>query len=60
MKKITLYMFITLVIITNTFSQNKSKNVDIIFGEEIKEARSSTLESILGYDETGIYVLKTE
>ena len=53
-------MLIILVISTHAFSQNKSKNVDIIFGEEIKEARSSNLESILGYDETGIYVLKTE
>ena len=60
MKKRNFYMLIILVISTHAFSQNKSKNVDIIFGEEIKEARSSNLESILGYDETGIYVLKTE
>ncbi|MFZ4741116.1 MAG: hypothetical protein ACOYLE_08115 [Bacteroidales bacterium] len=60
MKKVTFYIFLTLVIASNVFSQTKSKNADIIFGEEIKEARSSNLESILGYDETGIYVLKTE
>jgi len=60
MKKLAFYILIALGISGNAYSQTKSKNVDIIFGEEIKEARSSTLESILGYDETGIYVLKTE
>ncbi len=60
MKKISFYTLITLVMITNAFSQNKSKDIDIIFGEEAREARSSMLESILGYDETGIYILKTE
>ncbi|MFZ4399816.1 MAG: hypothetical protein ACOYO1_07260 [Bacteroidales bacterium] len=60
MKKISFYIIIFVGIAINAFSQTKSKNVDIIFGEEIKEARSSSLESILGYDETGIYVLKTE
>ncbi len=60
MKKIIIVVLISIVFITNAFSQKKSKNVDIVYGEEIKEARSSNLEEIIGHDETGIYVLKTE
>jgi len=60
MKNFFICAFIAFITTTNVFSQKKSKNVDFIFGEEIKEARSSNLESIIGYDESGIYVLKTE
>ena len=41
------------------FSQAKSKKVDIFWGPEQKTARQSTLSDIIGYDETGIYALKT-
>jgi hypothetical protein len=60
MKKIIIFVLAAFTLYGNAYSQKKSKSVDIISGEEIKESRSSNLESIIGYDETGIYVLKTE
>lgn len=59
MKKIIITLFL-IALIFNAFSQNKSKNVDIVYGEEIKESKRSNLEEIIGYDETGIYILKNE
>ena len=39
-------------------AQTKSKKFDITFGEEYKAAKRSTLDDIIGYDESGMYALK--
>ena len=43
----------------NSIGQTKSKDVDILWGPELK-AWKSTLSDIVGYDETGIYAIKTK
>ena len=44
----------------NSIGQTKSKDVDILWGPELKASKKSTLSDIVGYDETGIYAIKTK
>jgi hypothetical protein len=42
------------------FGQVKSKKVSILWGKEERESRKSTLNDVVGYDQTGIYAIKTK
>lgn len=54
-----LTIVISLLILSSTiFSQSKSKDVDILWGREFKTSKRSTLDGVVGKDETGIYVIK--
>ena len=44
----------------NSIGQTKSKDVDILWGPELKASKKTTLSNIVGYDETGIYAIKTK
>ena len=39
-------------------AQSKSKKFNILFGEEFRASKRSTLDDIIGYDASGIYALK--
>lgn len=43
-----------------SFSQMKSKKVDLLLGVEKKESTKSTLSGIVGYDKSGIYNIMTK
>jgi hypothetical protein len=51
-----------LLLIANLISQGqkKTEKVDIQWGKAQKESRRKTLSDIAGYDETGIYAVKTQ
>lgn len=44
----------------NSYCQIESKKVDILWGTEQKESKKLTLKSIVGYDNSGIYAIKTK
>jgi len=57
MKKILIITF-SLLITLFSFAQNKSKKVKIKWGQIQNESKKSELENIVGYDNTGVYVVK--
>ena len=57
MKKIIITTVLTLLTLLS-IGQIKSKKVDIEWGPKLKESRKSTLGSIVGVDETGMYLTK--
>ncbi|NOQ25811.1 MAG: hypothetical protein GQ564_10660 [Bacteroidales bacterium] len=58
-RMIILVGFLSLLIL-NSSGQEKSNKVDILWGDEQKESKKTTLSDIVGHDETGIYALKTK
>ena len=57
--KIFAIIFCLLVpIVNNVTAQSKSKKVDVLWGEELKESKKNTLSDIIAYDHTGFYALK--
>ncbi len=42
------------------FSQSKSKDLKVLWGQEIKDGKRSTLSDVVGYDDTGIYLIKED
>ena len=57
MKKL-LFIAITVLSIS-MFAQTKSKNVDIIYGDQLKSSSKETLSDIVARDNSGIITLKT-
>lgn len=47
-------------IVLNCFSQAKTERAAVIWGDEEKISKKSTLEDIVGSDETGIYVVRID
>lgn len=58
MKKTIVLLILSNLIALGAISQTKSKKVDIIWGNEYKQSKKSTLSDVVGYDDTGIYALK--
>lgn len=57
MKKAIVILFLTLFVCELAESQNLM-DVGIDWGEETKESKNTSVNGIIGYDETGYYVLK--
>ena len=60
MIKNIIYAFLIIIITVKSFAQNEAANFSITLGKEIKESKSNRIEKVIGYDETGTYVLKNE
>lgn len=54
------FFLLFIVMGSSLFSQTKSKKVDISWGEEQKTSKKLTLNDLIGFDESGIYALKTK
>jgi len=59
MKTILVYSFIFTFTWLNAFSQSKSENVSISWGNELKAAHKTTLSKLIGTDGEDLYVLFT-
>lgn len=56
----TLFLSTTLIILyVVSNAQIKSKSVELIFGQEQRTSKVTTLSDIVGYDDNGIYAIKT-
>ena len=60
MKKALLLIFVLVLISPFALAQNRSNEVDILCGEEVKASKRSTLSDIVGYNESGVFVQKDE
>lgn len=60
MKQIILIINLITFLSLHSFGQTNSNKTDILWGPEIKASKRSTLTDIIGYDETGIYAIKTK
>ena len=60
MKNALLLIFVYVLTSPFTLAQNRSNEVDILWGEEVRASKRSTLTDIVGYNESGICVLKEE
>ena len=60
MKKALLLIFVLVLISPFALAQNRSNEVDILWGEEVKASKRSTLSDIVGYNESGVFVQKDE
>ena len=59
MKKSFLLLIIFLSVFTVSYAQVKTEKVDVVWGEKQKTSKKSTLSDIIGYDDTGIYAIKS-
>jgi len=57
MKKVIIVVIFSTMSILGLYSQSKSKDVSVKWGEELKESKKSSLSDIVGFDETGFYAL---
>jgi hypothetical protein len=57
MKESMIFLFL-IVISFNTFSQYENDLIDIVWGAELHEDKNSSLEKIIGSDDSGFYALK--
>ncbi len=60
MNKMIFAIGMYLIFAHQALGQSKTKRVDILWGPQLKESRTTTLHDIVGYDENGIYVIKEE
>lgn len=60
MKKIIYLLGISLLVCLTVVGQSKSKKVDIQMGPEEKASKRSTLNGIVGFDESGFYAIKSK
>jgi hypothetical protein len=60
MKRAILFVLILAGISSISLAQTKSDAVTVQWGDEEKASKRSTLSDIIGYDDTGVYVLKIE
>lgn len=57
MKSVIFLLIFILSISTQCIAQKVNSNVDIQWGNEFNESNNSTPNSVVGYDETGFYVM---
>ena len=60
MKKCIFYLWLSCFSPLLSLAQLKTDKVDILWGQELKDSKKATLSDIVGYDNTGIYAIKTQ
>jgi hypothetical protein len=60
MKKLFITFIAFSLMNTMTFCQKTTDKASVIWGAEYEDAKKATLSDIFGYDETGVYALKSE
>ncbi|MDH5399553.1 MAG: hypothetical protein OEX02_15495, partial [Cyclobacteriaceae bacterium] len=57
MRKLLMYLLLAMPGL-QAFGQSTSDHVDVMWGDMARESRKSMVTGIVGYDETGVYVIK--
>ncbi len=60
MKKVLFLVALSLIAFSNVYSQSKSKDVKVKWGDEMKESKKSSLSDVIGYDASGFYTLSSK